>query len=168
MEVENIKPTISDEDAYKRGFYYVLMTQTEPDGPFSPVTNFYIGDSVIKFATPEDAEDLASVKRYGITTYGYRIAKVVVEEVKTVTNKEAIEITRAMREWCEYACARDPKLWANREGLRLIGELIPYLGHVCWHGYKAGERKEDGRSEQENNHQGDTVAPSSEERAGQV
>ena len=98
MNIENIKPTISDEDAYKRGFYYVLLTQTELDGPFLPVTNFYIGDAVIKFATPEDAEACASVNRYGITTYGYRISKVVLEEGKTVTNKEAIENHRMLRE----------------------------------------------------------------------
>ena len=99
MKVENIKPTISDEDAYKRGFYYVLLTQTEPDGPFLPVTNFYIGDAVIKFATPEDAEAHASVKRYGTTTYGYRIAKVVIEEVKTVENKDLINAGRRNREF---------------------------------------------------------------------
>ena len=98
MNIENIKPTISAEDAYKRGFYYVLLTQTEPDGPFLPITNFYIGDAVIKFATPEDAEACASVNRYGTTTYGYRIAKVVIEEVKTVTNKEAIENVRVLHE----------------------------------------------------------------------
>ena len=148
MKIENIKPTISDEDAYNRGFYYVLLTQTEPDGPFLPITNFYIGDAVIKFATPEDAEAHASVKRYGTTTYGYRIAKVVIEEVKTVENKEAIESARAMREWCENACARDPKLWEiNREGLRLMGELTSYQDPFCWRGYKAGERKDDGRNE---------------------
>lgn len=148
MKVENINPTISDEDAYKRGFYYVLMTQTEPDGPFLPVTNFYIGDAVIKFDTPEDAEAHAKDKRYGVTIYGYRIAKVSIEYEKTVENKEAIESTRAMRELCENACARDPKLWeVNREGLRLMGELIPYFDTACWQGYKAGERKNDGRNE---------------------
>lgn len=98
MKIEDIKPTISDEDAYKRGFYYVLLTQTEPNGQFLPITNFYIGDAVIKFATPEDAEACASVNRYSITTYGYRISKVVVEEVKTVTNKEAIENYGVVRE----------------------------------------------------------------------
>lgn len=107
MKVENIKPTISDEDAYKRGFFYVLLTQTEPNGQFLPVTNFYIGDAVIKFATPEEAEAHASVIRYGSTTYGYRIAKVVVEEVKTVENKEAIENDRAVREFIAKAMVKE-------------------------------------------------------------
>ena len=40
------------------------------------------------------------------------------------------------------------KLWEiNREGLRLMGELIPYFDPSCWQGYKAGERKDDGRNE---------------------
>ena len=44
--------------------------------------------------------------------------------------------------------ARDSKLWEiNREGLRLMGELIPYFDPSCWQGYKAGERKDDGRNE---------------------
>ena len=107
MNVENIKPTISDEDAYKRGFYYVLLTQTEPNGPFLPITNFYIGDAVIKFATPEDAEAHALVKRYGITTYGYRIAKVVVEQFKTVENKEAIENDRVVHEFFAKAMEKE-------------------------------------------------------------
>ncbi len=110
MKTEDIKPTISDEDAYKRGFFYVLLTQTEPDGPFLPITNCYIGDAVIKFATPEDAEACASVKRYGITTYGYRISKVVVEEVKTVTNKEAIENHRAVLEFFAKAMVSEDHL----------------------------------------------------------
>ena len=47
--------------------------------------------------------------------------------------------------------AKDSKLWEiNREGLRLMGELIPYFDPACWQGYKAGERKEDGRREEEN------------------
>lgn len=107
MKIEYIKSTISDEDAYKRGFFYVLLTQTEPDGQFLPITNFYIGDAVIKFATPEDAEACASVKRYGDTTYGYRISKVVVEEVKTVTNKEAIENVRVLRELFSKAMEKE-------------------------------------------------------------
>ena len=107
MKIEDIKPTISDEDAYKRGFFYVLLTQTEPDGLFLPITNFHIGDAVIKFATPEDAEACASVKRYGVTTYGYRISKVVVEEVKTVTNKEAAENDRAVHEFIAKAMGKE-------------------------------------------------------------
>ena len=99
MNIENIKPTISDEDAYAQGFYYVLLTQTELDGPFFFFSYFYIGDAVIKFATPEDAEAHASVKRYGITTYGYRIAKVMIEEVKTVENKDLINAERRNREF---------------------------------------------------------------------
>lgn len=140
MKVENINPTISAEDAYKRGFYYVLMTQTELDGPFLPVTNFYIGDAVVKFATPEDAESHAKDKRYGDTIYGYRIAKVSIEYEKTVENKEAIESTRAMREWW--------KLWKiNREALRLIGKFVvpSYYDTDCWQGYNVGKGKEDGR-----------------------
>lgn len=44
--------------------------------------------------------------------------------------------------------ARDSKLWEiNREGLRHMGELIPYFDPACWQGYKAGERKDDGRNE---------------------
>ena len=121
MKIENIKPTISDEDAYKRGFYYVLLTQTELDGPFLPVTNFYIADAVVKFATPEDAEAHASVKRYGITTYGYRIAKVVVEEVKTVENKEAIDAAKAALElWpkIQAECNRIEASFASQENVQ--------------------------------------------------
>ena len=148
MKIENIKPTITDEAAYAQGFYYILLIQTALDGPFLPISNFCIGDAVVKFATPEDAESHAHESRYGDKIYRYRIAKVSVEEVKTVENKEAIESTRAMREWCENACARDPKLWEiNREGLRLMGELMSYQNPSCWRGYKAGERKEYGRSE---------------------
>ena len=106
MKNEDIKSTISDEDAYKRGFYYILLIQTELDGPFIPITDFYIGDAVIKFATPEDAEAYA-VNRYGITTFGYRISKVVVEEVKTVMNKEAIENYRLVREFFAKAMGKE-------------------------------------------------------------
>lgn len=100
MKVETIKSTISDEDAYKRGFYYVLMLQTECNGPFLPWCNFLIGDAVVKFATPEDAEAHIKDNHNGVTVYGYRISKVVVEEVKTVENKEAIEDAKTALELC--------------------------------------------------------------------
>ena len=44
---------------------------------------------------------------------------------------------------------RDSKLWEiNREALRLIGEFVvpSHYDTDCWQGYKAGERKEDGRN----------------------
>ena len=47
---------------------------------------------------------------------------------------------------------RDSKLWEiNREGLRLIGEFVvpSYYDTDCWQGYKAGERKEEERHEEE-------------------
>lgn len=100
MKIENIKPTISDEDAYARGFYYILLIQTELNGPFLPISNFYIGDAVVKFATPEDAEAHIKDNHNGVTVYGYRISKVVVEEVKTVENKEAIEDAKTALELC--------------------------------------------------------------------
>lgn len=118
MKIENIKPTISDEAAYAQGFYYILLIQTELDGPFMPISNFYIGDAVVKFATPEDAEAHAPVKRYGTTTFGYRIAKVVVEEVKTVENKEAIDDAKAALElWTKIQaeCNRIEASFASQE-----------------------------------------------------
>ena len=121
MKIENIKPTITDEAAYAQGFYYILLIQTEPDGPFLPVSNFNIGDAVVKFATPEDAEAHASVKRYGITTYRYRIAKVSVEEVKTVENKEAIDAAKAAPElWrkIQAECNRIEASFASQENVQ--------------------------------------------------
>ena len=40
-------------------------------------------------------------------------------------------------------------LESKREALRLIGKYVvpSYYDTDCWQGYKAGERKDDGRSE---------------------
>ena len=113
MKVENIEPTITDEEAYKRGFYYVLLTQSELDGPFLPQVNFLIGDGVIKFATPEDAGAHVNNKRYGYTFFAWRIAKVTVEEIKTVPNQKAIESARAYLAFMAKAQAEYKKLLAK-------------------------------------------------------
>ena len=103
MRIEQHQNTISQEEAYRRGYYYILLTRTEFNGIFLPICNFLIGDSIVKFATPEDAEKHALEQGYDKSCYGYRISKVTVEEIKTVANIEMIKNTKAMQDLFEKA-----------------------------------------------------------------